>query len=339
MQQAIWNLIRETRSARPGKAHDDAARAAVYGSALQQFEELMRAAAAVGYASSPLPLFYAVSQAGRAIAAAWADDPWRPTSHGLKHQLAGSPLRSTVRPDPVAKPGKIDSFSCICAATGQGKLTDRVELGALWASLPDLRGQELRDERWRRPLAVTRPAEDPRTAALMRSLVQATIRGVPDGAFEGKSDQERDQALEAELSHYPSTEGWRPLRPQGLRLERPGHDGWDVEVIWEAESASIGARDLEFESHAFQHRIRREWWLRPDVNESGDYLWPLMTWWALSYGLSMLARYHPAEWTSALRVDESPETVPLEAALDAALDAVPHFVLEALYGQQFTVPG
>ncbi len=62
-----------------------------------------------------------------------------------------------------------------------------------------------------------------------------------------------------------------------------------------------------------------------------------MTWWALLYGLSMLARYHPAEWTAALRLDDSPEAVPLQAVLDEALGAVPQFVLWALTGGVITV--
>lgn len=52
------------------RVKDDPKRAAVFVSALEQAEELMRAATDVGPTASPLPLFYAVSQAGRAITAA-----------------------------------------------------------------------------------------------------------------------------------------------------------------------------------------------------------------------------------------------------------------------------
>ena len=57
-----------------------------------------------------------------------------------------------------------------------------------------------------------------------------------------------------------------------------------------------------------------------------------MTWWALLYGLSMLARYHPADWMRALQVDKHSETVPLHAVLNVALVAVPHYVLDTLLG-------
>ena len=57
---------------------------------------------------------------------------------------------------------------------------------------------------------------------------------------------------------------------------------------------------------------------------------PLLMWWALLFGLSILARYHPRPWTEALALDRSPLAVPLMDALEEALGAVPHLVLEAL---------
>jgi YaaC-like Protein len=50
---------------------------------LEQFEELLDAARSVGPATRPLPLYYALSQAGRAIAAARRVHPWRLRFHGL----------------------------------------------------------------------------------------------------------------------------------------------------------------------------------------------------------------------------------------------------------------
>ncbi len=66
----FWDWLRLTRSTPPGAAKNDPLASATYRAALEQFEELIRAAAAVGYQSRPLPLFYALSQAGRAIVAA-----------------------------------------------------------------------------------------------------------------------------------------------------------------------------------------------------------------------------------------------------------------------------
>jgi len=63
----------------------DERRRRVFVGALGQFDELMTAAASVGPASRPLPLYYALNQAGRAIVAPrqMSDRPWEPKWHGL----------------------------------------------------------------------------------------------------------------------------------------------------------------------------------------------------------------------------------------------------------------
>ena len=84
--------VRALRASPPGLA-TDGDRRRVFGAALEQFEQLLRAAEVSGPASAPLPLFYALSQAGRAIAAARMTDPqrWDYFGHGIWHP------RSTCR--------------------------------------------------------------------------------------------------------------------------------------------------------------------------------------------------------------------------------------------------
>jgi hypothetical protein len=62
---------------------------------------------------------------------------------------------------------------------------------------------------------------------------------------------------------------------------------------------------------------------------------PLLTWWAVLYALSMLARYHPEEWIEMLSVDRSAVAATLEAMLEDALAAVPRLVLGALEGRPY----
>ena len=75
--------IRASRAKPPGLAQAGERRA-VYGTALAQFEELMRAAEMASAQTRPLSLFYALSQAGRAIAAARLKGEWRLKGHGLQ---------------------------------------------------------------------------------------------------------------------------------------------------------------------------------------------------------------------------------------------------------------
>jgi hypothetical protein len=83
MPLPVTRLLRGTRASPPGMAAGDVERRHVYGAALQQAEDLFEAAAAVGPLARPLPLFYAVSQAGRAITAAWLEDGWQTKGHGI----------------------------------------------------------------------------------------------------------------------------------------------------------------------------------------------------------------------------------------------------------------
>jgi hypothetical protein len=55
-----------------------------------------------------------------------------------------------------------------------------------------------------------------------------------------------------------------------------------------------------------------------------------MLWWVLMFGLSSVARYDPEVWVAALDVNTSEQAVPIEAALDVALEALPELILDAL---------
>src|SRR4051812_28939544 len=79
-----WRALRGSRANPPRRAAESVERKGVFQAALAQAEELWSAASAVGTASRPLPLFYCLSQAGRAVCAAWDEtESWQPRAHGL----------------------------------------------------------------------------------------------------------------------------------------------------------------------------------------------------------------------------------------------------------------
>src|SRR5262245_60132392 len=84
MNSATWQAIRALRAAPTGAAATDPDRRQTFVASLRQAEELAEASAASGYAAKPLPLFYSLSQAGRAIAAAHLSDTWSLRGHGLR---------------------------------------------------------------------------------------------------------------------------------------------------------------------------------------------------------------------------------------------------------------
>src|SRR5713226_8519062 len=82
----VWRHIRGLRHQPPGAARKRSQRREVFCAALEQAEQLFTAAEAVGDATRPILLFYGLSQAGRAIAAASTDadsNHYRLSGHGI----------------------------------------------------------------------------------------------------------------------------------------------------------------------------------------------------------------------------------------------------------------
>ncbi|MHB1433527.1 MAG: YaaC family protein [Streptosporangiaceae bacterium] len=71
-------------------------------------------------------------------------------------------------------------------------------------------------------------------------------------------------------------------------------------------------------------------WLFPAAGTAGRSLHPLMTWWAVLYTLSMLARYQPAERAGHINVDYSRHAVAVESPLRRAISMVPALTAEAI---------
>jgi hypothetical protein len=94
-----------------------------------------------------LLLFYAISQASRAIVAMLGDRP-EITSHGIAED------RSVQSDDllhrrfvPAPRKDGTDAFGAVARAIGSATIRDGVEIGAVWAALPDSYG--LPRESWR----------------------------------------------------------------------------------------------------------------------------------------------------------------------------------------------
>jgi hypothetical protein len=333
-------LLRATRAAPPGKAGTDDQRRAVFGAGLQQAEELFEAAAAVGPFARPIPLFYAISQAGRAIAAAWSDEDRPASGHGLKQAPAqagwqsGDVLRFEIKPE--NKPGVFGAVAAILRLPG---LTANVPLGALWAALP----------------AQSAPTTDQLVALpvwpelYMPGHVNLARFGANHRAYVHLGDQapiNDADAIRALLKKYPQAEDAELEVVQNLiQCQRtPWGDG--VPVKWAEPDISPtpeGIPSREWLDSWVTNRVNRyiydrEHWLIPAVGDGQDELAPLLLWWALIFGLSILARYEPVAWRAALDPDRSVLAVPLERLLDEALEVAPALLCEAITHQHGLLP-
>lgn len=326
-----WFRLRERRSSlkTQTKLSRTAARRQTFAAAMGQFEEQFTAAKVVTAATRPLNLYYGLCQAGMAIAAAHADDPWSFGSHGLQlTDREGDFIDMKVRPEGDG------GFQKVATATGSSVITEPVSLGALWASLPDLsQAGVLPGSSHPEPLIVLAdesPALRPRASVLIRGEMPA-----------GTAFITRFGEI---MAGYPSAAGYA-IPAEESAIEPPDEPGgfWHIAVRWPAaENKQEMSRDelsTFFNKVAPEYRYRGDRFLRPAV-DTAKSLPPssLMTWWLLLYSFSILARYHPRRWSQLLDLDTSEVSVMLQYTLEEALTAVPHLVLEALDGEPHPLP-
>jgi hypothetical protein len=313
--------IRATRAEPPGMAGEDDRRA-VYGTALTQFEELMRAAVDASAQTRPLTLFYALSQAGRAIAAAHLKDAWELKGHGLEAKNLDAADLAEVRVRP--KTGKADSFAGVAAATGSEPLKGSVAVVELWASLPSL--TRLIPEG---KLSHPGPVNAYVTGDPMSNL--RDFRWVPVGLGPLAADN-LEEAREALDRYRPGRAAEVIPHPAGGKPEKAlTIYGEGFQVRWPNPTQDFPGEQQLLGEVAPLDALTGDSWMRPELSD-GSSPSELTTWWALLYSLSMLARYQPAAWFRSLDYDASPWAAPLTELLRIGTDAVPRLVLSALYG-------
>lgn len=243
-------VIGQLRASPPGLAGSDPARRSVFGAALHQFDELLRAAAGSGPASAPLPLFYALSQAGRAVAAArCADGRWDFKGHGLRVvEDANDFWRTDIKPNPGSD--RRDAFSVLCDATASPGLSAPVRLGSLWASMPETESIEELSEHCAE--AIELQAMDPIGISARLDVPEAEL-----------PSSEWEDALRRRLSRYG--EACR------FNLRGPAH---------EADGRVVGFLVTFLASDGNSYRFIGDvaealwsddiWFLRPTVNDAQD---------------------------------------------------------------------
>ncbi len=286
----MWKRLRSLRSQRPGRAASGE-RGKVFGAALEQSQQLFEAAQKVSFASRPLLLFYGLSQAGRAIAAAStaaAGGDWRLSGHGI--EVPDLMQRPALHELTVIDKGS-GSFTQLAPLLGSGTLPDGAALGQLWATIPDLTASPLENGTTEYAPAL-RLEDAPRTT----DNWPGWVAGVPQRFAAHPTEQD----IAGFLSQYPSL---------------AGHDKADTMVTSQTDES---------------RQVVKIRWVFPAIGGAAQPIRPVLTWWAVLYALSMLARYEPASWTDHLDVDQSRNAVPLETALGLALDTCPQLILHAI---------
>lgn len=341
-----WMRLRRLRSTPPFLAGPevDEARTRVFQAAMTQAEELWEAASAVGAASRPLPLFYCLSQAGRAISAAWTrDGDWRPSAHGLSSRT--NEQADDVPTFPVRVAGRNGMYQAVAAATVSETFAGTASVAALWASLPDFPQPQGFGNTAPLPIHVeaVRVGEGPETpletfqrvlAPKHARIVSYPLPPALHQALEGvREDETRLGEVTDALRGYPSTQG---VVPELHTVRNPFGEERVVVLTFPDEAgdlrplSTVGDEAPQRTGLAPGDRFSR-YVIRPRIG-SGDAAPPsqLMTLWALVYAFSQLARYEPEVWVAALDPDQSRIAVDLEHVLDSALELVPELLVPAV---------
>jgi hypothetical protein len=316
-------FIRRTRARPPGHAGDDARRD-TYGTALEQFEELLGAAATASPGVRPLPLFYALSQAGRAIAAAYLAHDWKLHGHGIScgELSVDNVLQLEIKPWKDADRSEPDSFHSVTQATACEAPTEAMKLGALWSALPQV-SRLIADvpevKQWPDALVVLEHDDEVMSPLWDPTRVKAGLLSTryPIGSF----------ALENALDRYPNSGCVVARRTDGSIAQFHTPRGPVLDIYWPADTPDLPGRRTTLDRIAPSAPGGDRWW-RPRVG--GAEMNDLMMWWALLFGLSMLARYEPAGWNGMLDLDHNPIAAHLIRLMDAAVDVVPELVLRVL---------
>jgi hypothetical protein len=281
-----------------------------FGYSLQQFAELLTASSRSEASSSPITLFYALSQAGRAIAAAGCRGPgtrYEFHGHGLKITAAATVGETVVRPELNGS----DAFSVVADSTQSATLDSEVTVSELWGSLPQFQ-----------PAPGLGDASPP--VRLLEADPMAGLGKRHHAAALRLTAADDARGLANVLIDYPLATG-SELCGGPILSTTPGYTDKIYVVQWLAAGRPVPLAEVHetfFGDETF--------YLRPRLGQQQELPSILMTTWALLLALSSVARYQPVMWSQALDLDSSAIAIPLRYTISRLQMTIPRLVLHAL---------
>lgn len=324
----IWAELRSTRAKPPRGIKD--ARHKTYVSALEQAQQLFTAAANAGVATSPLLLFYGLSQGGRAIAAAARhvnNDEYKLTGHGINTPDSKLGSRHIDEVEVHGNKTTKSSFNRLSKILKSPvwDCTAPVSVGELWSTLPEGRKFPLEHLTGAVPLPIDLDQHSMADPTGAKPPVRVIVGGIPADAMPmGPTGDTSD--LDDFLARYPTLAGYIDATHRAFDPDRK--EGW-VFLAYPSSHSDYPERIAEALAHSTTYRMRDQYAF-PSVGKNTSSLHPVMTWWCVLFALSMLARYHPETWADHIAIDSSNDAVPIERLLIEALTAVPELLLQTI---------
>lgn len=330
--QRAWQMLRSLRHAPPGPA-SKGERKATFGAALEQAEQLFAAATLATPAASPLLLFYGLSQAGRAVAAAAAGkdnaNRWRLTKHGITNDAPAGPKADNLSMLNVQNQGT-GAFTQLAEILGAASLPTPVPLGNLWCLLPEASRFPLPGMGTQRPIRVNprfnRRSDDGTARASVpvpSALVSKADMG-PDPSGTATNWDEKRVAIRTFLTGFPSIAGWRFTSHDGQPPEVSGYSETytSIEIQW------AWPKELAYDAALLQHVMpyRSGYLAFPAIGTDERSPHPLLIWWAVLYTLSKLARYEPSSWALLISINSSSAAAAIENLLRESMVTLPELI-------------
>ena len=320
--------LRALRHAPPGHA-GHGARRTLFQSSLEQCEQFLAAASDTGYATRPVQLFYALSQAGRAIVAASpqvGNQGWQVSGHGL---TAGT--SATLAADVTVTATRTGLFPAVASAIGAEALTpgEPAALRDLWPLLPETVPVPLSTDAMLPALLFFQDGW-PEAVTFTEAAIDWLPRRVHDlyGQDIARVQQHLDlyPALRSSVLHRSPSAGrldWR--------FEGPGA-GLDVQWRDGTPPLTLAVTKTLDDLKVARYRSASDTLVTPAIGSMTSGLHPFLALWAVLLALSSLSRYQPATWSKMTDIDKSAEANPIEHLLEEAVRSVPaavHYQLTA----------
>ncbi|MEN8650600.1 hypothetical protein ABCR94_08175, partial [Streptomyces sp. 21So2-11] len=123
-----------------------------------------------------------------------------------------------------------------------------------------------------------------------------------------------------------------PDAPTTIRWEQ--HSSGDSLLVYVPSLLGTHAKAKEARSEALaratEYRGPDDSYAFPSLGSMKKPAHPLPIWWATLFGLSILARYEPADWAAIINIDGSKSANSVEHLLDQAIEVIPHLALIAI---------
>lgn len=278
----VWRELRGLRADPPGAAAARGARRRTFQSALEQAQQFMAAAEAVGYATRPVQLFYALSQGGRAILAAspkisnqiekstdsGCDSVcWRQASHGI--ETCGTNVSRVIdlRLRPSASglmPAVAHAIDTAVPAAGQS-----IDMGSIWPTMPEAFAVPLPSTHGSPALLLSGGDSIPRTSNGYHGIELCYVpTRIHDRSIEKPS------SLREFLDSYPTLKDWgfdSPMGPLPPQWSGDGRSTYTLSIFRPyPEESTPDFHKSGRELAGIEYRSSDDWWVFPSVCLDGE---------------------------------------------------------------------